>query len=167
MLRKRNIVLAGLTAAAAVLVVVTQTAWSGRDHEPTKLEGAWVASPPGMPAQWNYIMVPTESSGRRASLWGTFTAPIPGFLYGLPGQYEPEELSALSGEVVLTGRNEAEGTVIWCGMKSTVPGDPAYPFKRVVHISHDQHRYQHHAGHAGLSPVKSGNTGTGLKNRQS
>jgi hypothetical protein len=137
MFSKKNIVLAALTAAAAALLVVAQTAWSGGDRESIKLEGAWVARLPGTPTQWNYVMSSTESSGRRASLWGVFTVPIPGFLYGLPTQYEPDELSPFSGELVLTGRNEAAGTVIWWGLKNTVPSE-TYPFKKqVVHLGVD------------------------------
>jgi hypothetical protein len=137
MLSKKNIVRVALTAAAAALLVVAQSAWSGRDRESNKLEGAWVAKVPGTPAQWNYVISSTESSGRQASVWGVFTVPIPGFLYGLPAQYEAEELSAFSGELVLTGRKEAEGTVIWWGLKNTVPSK-TYPFnKQVVHIGVD------------------------------
>ena len=82
-----------------------------------------------MPAQWNYVLTPTEPSGRRASVYGAFSIRIPGFLYGLPAQYESEESPTFWGEVMLTGRNEAEGTVIWWGLKNTVPSQ-TYPFEK-------------------------------------
>ena len=134
MLSKKNIALTILAAAGGPLLILSQSAWSDQHGNSAKLEGAWVAKMPGTPFQWNYVLTPTEPDGQRATLWGTFTIPIPGFVYGLPTQYQPEELSVISGEVVMTGRNEAKGTVIWWGLKNTVPGDPAYPFKQVVHI---------------------------------
>ena len=129
MLSKKNIALTILAAAGGTLLILSQSAWSDEHGSSAKLEGAWVAKMPGTPFQWNYVMTPTEPSGQRATLWGTFTIPIPGFVYGLPAQYQPEELSVISGEVVMTGRNEAKGTVIWWGLKNTVSG-----IKQVVHI---------------------------------
>ena len=134
MLNKKNIALTILAAAAGALLILSQSVWSGQQGAPAKLEGTWVARLPGTPAQWNYVVNSTEPSGQRASLWGTFTIPFPGFLYGLPPKYEPDEISVFSGEVVLTGRNEAKGAVIWWGLKNTTLGDPGYPFKQVVHI---------------------------------
>jgi hypothetical protein len=134
MLSKKNIALTILAAAGGTLLILSQSAWGDQHGNSAKLEGAWVAKMPGTPFQWNYVLTPTEPCGQRATLWGTFTIPIPGALYGLPTQYQPEELSVISGEVVMTGRNEAKGTVIWWGLKNTVPGDPAYPIKQVVHI---------------------------------
>jgi hypothetical protein len=87
---------------------------------------------PGTPFQWNYVVTPTEPSGQRATLWGTFTIPIPGDLYGLPAKYQPEELSIFSGESVMTGRKEIAGTAIWWGLKNTDSG-----IKQVVHIGVD------------------------------
>jgi hypothetical protein len=134
MLSKKSIALTILAAAGGTLLILSPSAWSDQQRNSAKLEGAWVAKMPGTPFQWNYVMTPTEPSGQRATLWGTFTIPIPGFVYGLQAQYQPEELSVISGEVAMTGRNEAKGTVIWWGLKNTVPGDPAYPFKQLVHI---------------------------------
>jgi hypothetical protein len=137
MFTKKNLLLTILAAAAATLLIISQAAWSDQDRNSAKLDGTWVARVPGMPAQWNYVLTPAESSGRRASVYGIFTVPIPGFLYGLPEEYEPEQPSAFWGYVALTGRNEAEGKAIWWGTKSAVPGNPAYPFKQVVHIGVD------------------------------
>jgi len=82
-----------------------------------------------MPAQWNYVLTPTGPSGRRASVQGAFSVRIPGILYGLPPQYESEEFPTFWGEVIATGRNEAEGTVIWWGLRNTTPSQ-TYPFEK-------------------------------------
>jgi hypothetical protein len=129
MLSKKNIILTILAAVVGTLLILSQTAWSDQQGTPAKLEGAWVAKLPGTPFQWNYVMTPKEPSGQRATLWGTFTIPIPGALIGLPPQYQTLDLSFFFGELVMTGRNEAKGTAIWWGLKDTVPG-----IKQVVYI---------------------------------
>jgi hypothetical protein len=116
-------------AAGAFLALNPQAQSDANKGQAIQLEGAWVARVPGMPAQWNYVLTPTESSGRRASLYGAFSVRIPGFLYGLPAQYESDDSPTFWGEVMLTGRNEAEGTVIWWGLKNTVPSS-TYPFEK-------------------------------------
>lgn len=72
-----------------------------------------------------------------ASVHGAFSVRIPGFLYGLPAQYESEEFPTFWGEVMLTGRNEAEGTVIWWGLKSSVPSETYLFEKQLVVIAVD------------------------------
>lgn len=134
MLTRKKIALTILAAAAGAIFILSQSAWSDPKGNSVKLEGTWVAKLPGTPCQWNYVITPTESSGRSASLWGTFTIPIPGALVGLPAQYQTDDLSVFSGEIILTGRNEARGTATWWGLQKTVPGDPGYPFKQVVYI---------------------------------
>ncbi|MHB9006406.1 MAG: hypothetical protein ACYDC1_05700 [Limisphaerales bacterium] len=100
--------LAVLAVAAGAFLALSPHAQSdGNRRQAMKLEGAWVARVPGMPAQWNYVLTPTEPSGRRACVQGAFSIRIPGFLYGLPAQYESEEFPSFWGEVRLTGRNEA------------------------------------------------------------
>lgn len=122
--------LAVLAVAAGAFLALSPHAQSdGNRRQAMKLEGAWVARVPGMPAQWSYVLTPADSSGRRASVQGAFSIRIPGFLYGLPAQYESEEFPSFWGEVMLTGRNEAEGTVIWWGLKNTVPTQ-TYPFEK-------------------------------------
>jgi hypothetical protein len=118
-------------AAGAFLALSPHAQSDANKRQAMQLEGTWVAKVPGMPAQWNYVLTPTEPSGRRASVYGVFTVPIPGFLYGQPPQFKSDELSAFLGEVVLTGRNEAEGRVIWWGLKNTVPSQ-TYPFEKQV-----------------------------------
>lgn len=132
MLSKKNIALTILAAVGGTLLILSQTAWSDQHGTSAKLEGAWVARLPGTPFQWNYVMTPAEPSGRRATLWGAFTIPIPGALVGLPAQYQTLGLSVFSGEGVMTGRNEAKGTVIWWGLKDTDVG-----IKQVVYIGVD------------------------------
>ena len=129
MLSKKNIALTILAAVGGVLLILSQTAWTEKQGASAKLEGAWVARLPGTPFQWNYVLTPAEPSGRRATLWGTFTIPIPGALVGLPAQYQTPDLSVFSGEVVMTERNEANGKVVWWGLKDTVVG-----IKQVVYI---------------------------------
>jgi hypothetical protein len=132
MLSKKNIALTILAAVGGILLILSQTAWTDQHGSSAKLEGAWVARLPGTPFQWNYVMNPTEPSGQRATLWGSFTIPIPGALVGLPTQYQTQDLSVISGEAVMTGRNEAKGKVIWWGLKDTVAG-----IKQVVYIGVD------------------------------
>jgi hypothetical protein len=132
MLSKKNIALTILAAVGGTLLILSQTAWSDQQGTSAKLEGAWVARLPGTPFQWNYVMTPAQPSGRRATAWGAFTIPIPGALVGLPAQYQTMDLSVFSGELVMTGRNEAKGAVIWWGLKDTGTG-----IKQVVYIGMD------------------------------
>jgi hypothetical protein len=129
MLSKKNIALTILAAVGGTLLILSQTASAEKGGTSAKLEGAWVAKLPGTPFQWNYVLTPAEPSGQRATLWGTFTIPIPGALVGLPAQYQTMDLSVFSGEMVMTGRNEAKGTAIWWGLKDTAQG-----IKQVVYI---------------------------------
>jgi len=127
---KQCAALAILAVVAGAFLALSPHAQSGANQrQAMELDGTWVARVPGMPAQWNYVLTPTDPSGRRASVHGAFSIRIPGFLYGLPAQYESEEFPSFWGEVMLTGRNEAEGTVIWWSLKNTVPS-PTYPFEK-------------------------------------
>ncbi len=116
-------------AAGAFLALSPHAQSAAKQRQAMQLEGTWIARVPGMPAQWNYVLTPAEPSGRRASVHGAFSIRIPGFLYGLPAQYESEDFPTFWGDVIVTGRNEAEGTVIWWGLKNTVPS-VTYPFEK-------------------------------------
>lgn len=135
MLNPKKLVLTALPVAAGVVLIVSQGAWSNAAAKSVKLEGAWMMTVPGTPVRASFNLIPSESSCRRASVAGDFIAGMPPVLYGLPPQYIPEEVTIpYSGDLMMVGRHEAVGTLIWWAMRDTVPGEPTYPFRKVVHI---------------------------------
>jgi hypothetical protein len=113
---KRNLALAALAVAAGAILILTQTAWSDRHHQPFKLEGSWLAKGTGAAAGqlWNYSYAPSDPSGREATFQG-------GNIVGDPtlgGLFpEAEHAPVYVGRAVMTKRNEAAYTVITYGVK--------------------------------------------------
>ena len=117
---KPRIALAILALAAGTSFVLTQAAWSNRQKQPLKLEGAWVASVPTTPLGWTYTLAPSDPNGQSAVLQGTIHIPAePTWGGAFP---DAEYLSALVGEAVMTGRNEAAFTVLYYAMKQGAAG---------------------------------------------
>ena len=118
MKRQNCVLLAGIAAVAAVLLIASSSAQSG--PQSYKLEGAWTASMPGMPFHWTYIATPTDPSGRKAVIKGQFVVPIPSqFL--VPELANQEYSTEFYGEGEMIGADTARVTVMWYGMKSGVP----------------------------------------------
>jgi len=124
---KRNIALAAFGLAVGTVLIVTQAAWSDRNHQAYKLEGAWIAKVVGAPLQWTYALVP-DSSGRSASISGSIQVHIPPAVVA-PGLFADLEYnSPIVGEIVMTGRDTTKFTAVWYGMKK------GYPFNQIVCI---------------------------------
>lgn len=130
MLNKKNILLVTFAAAAATALVLTQTAASG-PNQATKLEGAWIAKVPGTPLQWSYVMSPSDPSGKRAAISGSLQVRIPVdvLFHGLIPQLDYN--SDMTGEIVMTGSDTADFTVVGYGMRKIVP-TPESPFTEQV-----------------------------------
>ena len=127
MITRKNIIIGALTAAAAALLVVTQTAGSNQNKIANKLEGAWIANVVGMPLQWTYALSP-DPSGRRATISGSIQVHIPPAIVK-PGLFADLEYnSPIVGETVMTGPDTAEFTAVWYGMKK------GFPFNQIVCI---------------------------------
>ncbi len=116
---KRNLALAILGVAAGVILVITQTAWSDRNHQPLKLEGAWIGKAPGTPLTWTYTLAPSDSSGRRATLAGGFVTGDP-TLFGLFP--DAETTTHFAGDCVVTGQDTGSYTVLHYGKKNGASG---------------------------------------------
>ena len=122
---KQYAALAIIAVAAGAFLALNpsaQSAASNRQQKSYKLEGAWIAKVPGMPMQWAYTVSP-EPSGRRASLVGSIHVPIPPQVIN-PALFPDWEYNTdMVGEVVMTGPDTVEFTVVWYGMKKGVPFD--------------------------------------------
>jgi hypothetical protein len=116
---KRNLALAILGVAVGTAVILTQTAWSDRHHQPFKLEGSWIAKVPGSPLSWTYMLAPSDSSGRRAALTGGFVIGDP-TLFGLFP--EAETTSQFIGDSVVTSHDTGAFTVLHYGLKKGASG---------------------------------------------
>jgi hypothetical protein len=120
---KNYIVLAVCTAAVGVLLTVnTQVQSQAGEPQALKLEGAWIAKVPGTPLQWTYTMSP-DPSGKQAAISGSIQVPVrPAVM--VPGLFaDLEYLSPMVGQIVMTGRDTAQFTAVWYGLKAGVPFD--------------------------------------------
>ena len=112
MKKKRNIALATLGVALGTMLVLTQTAWSHRDHQPFKLEGSWLAKD-ASGLSWTYVFAPCDSDGREAAFTSEWVTVDPTF-----GLFpDAEYIASVIGEAAVTGPNEAVFTVVEYGMK--------------------------------------------------
>jgi len=116
---KRNLALALLGVAAGAIVILTQTAWSDRNHQPFKFEGAWIGKAPGTPLTWTYTLAPSDSSGRRAALTGGFVTGDP-TLFGLFP--DAKTSTPFVGDCVVTGHDSGTYTALHYGMKNGASG---------------------------------------------
>ena len=124
---KRNIALAALGVALGTVLIVTQAAWSDKEPQSFKLEGAWIGKVTGTPVTWSYTLAP-DPSGRRAAMSGSVQVPLgPSVL--IPTLFpDMEYYSPMVGQVVMTGPDTSEFTAVWYGMKK------AFPFNKIVFI---------------------------------
>ncbi len=112
---KRNLALAILGVAVGAVVILTQSAWTDRNHEPFKLEGTWIARLQATPPQsWIYSFSPSDPSGREATFQGMNIVGDPTFGGVFP---EAQQSMAFAGKAVVTGRDEASYTVANYGIK--------------------------------------------------
>ena len=115
--RKKIVLMTLATSAVVTLLVLNQSAWSGQDHVTHKLEGAWIGKVPGTDVQWTYTMAPTDSSGRRATIFGSLQVRIPSWAL-FPGVLpEADYVDNFVGENTMTGPNTARFTVFGHGIK--------------------------------------------------
>ncbi len=121
MFSKKNMVLTTLAAAVAIVLVVTQSAWT--DQQPNKLEGAWITKVPGYPIQWISVLSPSDPSGRSAAMSGSLQVRIPiELMYPtLFPEVDPSLSSSFVGDVVMTGDNKAKWTMVGHGLKKALP----------------------------------------------
>jgi hypothetical protein len=128
MKKNRKIALAALAVAVGTVLIATQAAWSGRDGEPPRLEGAWIAKVVGMPLQWTYVLSPSDPAAKSAAISGSIQVHVPPAVVA-PGLFADLEYnSPIVGEIVMTGPDTTKFTAVWYGMKK------GYPFNQIVYI---------------------------------
>lgn len=127
MLSKKKLVLATFATIAASWLVLTQTAATNKNNQSNKLEGAWIAKVPGLASQWNYVMTPSDPSGRRAAVYGSLIVTIPGRLVSPVPVPEFDYNSPFVGELIMTGPQSVKFSAIGYGVKKVTP-TPEFPF---------------------------------------
>jgi hypothetical protein len=120
-----------ITQGGLLLAVVAATAatiaWTDAEPQSFKLEGSWIGKVPGTPVTWSYTLVP-DPSGRKAAMSGSVQVPL-GPSVIIPSLFpDVEYYSPMVGQVVMTGPDTTEFTVVWYGMKK------GFPFNQVVCI---------------------------------
>jgi hypothetical protein len=124
MFRKKDVVVITLTTAAAALLVGTQGARTGPNGQANKLEGAWISKVENSPVQASILMTPSDPSGHTATMAGVIQVQIPGQVL-FPSQFgSVEESGDFVGEMVMTGPNTANYTIVGYGRKKLNPPTP-------------------------------------------
>ena len=108
MITRKNIIIGALTAAAAALLVVTQTAASDPNYGQKKLGGAWVGGVGGI--QWSAVYAPLDPAGRTATLQIQFPGYPAAIQAGLLAPFGADTVSVGVGEAAMTDRDTAKFT---------------------------------------------------------
>ncbi len=123
-MKNRNYVVLALCTLGIGVWLAVNTHFQSHAAEPQalKLEGAWIATVPGMPLRWTYTLSP-DPSGKQAALSGAIQVPVQPAVI-VPGLFaDLEYVSPMIGQVVMSSRDTARFTAVWYGLKKGVPFD--------------------------------------------